>query len=217
MNEELKRYLDGELDGSELSADLRREAEVWDAFLLDVRKSGAREAPVGLESRIMGSVRAGRRPIGSRLVDWWVHPHAVRVRPTIGLAAAAAIAALVFVPRSGLVPGGGSGPADFVQRGQEAVSVQFQLEAPDASTVSLVGSFGGWEAEVALSDPDGDGIWSGRVLLPPGVHEYMFLVNGSELRTDPLAERYREDGFGNRNAVIALPGGVGAEAGALAP
>lgn len=217
MNEDLKRYLDGELDASELSPDLKREAEVWDAFLVDARESGAAGAPVGLETRIMDAVRAERRPVGSRLVDWWVLPHVVRVRPMIGLAAAAAIAALLFVPGIGAGPGDSEGATELVQAGQEAVSVQFQLEAPDASTVALVGSFSGWEAEVALSDPDGDGIWSGRVMLPPGVHEYMFLVNGSELRTDPLAERYAEDGFGNRNAVIALPGGVGAEAGALAP
>jgi len=38
----------------------------------------------------------------------------------------------------------------------------------------------------------------------PGVHEYMFIVNGDTWVTDPRADRYVDDGFGNRNAVLAV-------------
>jgi 1,4-alpha-glucan branching enzyme len=138
------------------------------------------------------------------------------VRPLIGLAAAAAVAALVFLPRSGGVldvPVGGQ----TTLVGEEAVYVQFMLEAPDASSVQVAGDFNGWAPDVSLSDPDGDGVWSGRARLSPGIHKYMFLVNGNSWVTDPNAERYTEDGFGNLNAVLALPPGGGAGAGALAP
>ena len=43
----------------------------------------------------------------------------------------------------------------------------------------------------------------------------MFLVDGETWITDPHAERYVEDGYGNRNAVIAITGGAGARS--LAP
>jgi hypothetical protein len=32
----------------------------------------------------------------------------------------------------------------------------------------------------------------------------MFLIDGTEWKTDPLADRYQDDGFGNRNAVLAV-------------
>ena len=40
--------------------------------------------------------------------------------------------------------------------------------------------------------------------IQPGVHKYMFVIDGTEWVTDPDAERYAEDGFGNRNAVLAV-------------
>ena len=89
--------------------------------------------------------------------------------------------------------------------GEEVHYVQFRFEAPDATSVQVGGDFSGWEPEVDLVDLDGDGEWSGRLRLPPGVHKYMFLVNGETWYTDPHAERYVEDGFGNQNAVKPLP------------
>lgn len=214
MNEPLNRYLDGELDLAELGPEDRREAEAWDALVADARRAGAREAPVGLESRIMDDVRGDRGTAGSRLLGWWVNPHVVRVRPLMGLAAAAAIAALLFIPARGRGPVEPSGAATALVP-EEAVYVQFVLEAPQAASVAVAGDFNDWLPETPLADPDGDGVWSGRVRLAPGVHKYMFVIDGSQWITDPQAERYTEDGFGNRNAVLAITGGAGA--GSLAP
>jgi hypothetical protein len=47
-------------------------------------------------------------------------------------------------------------------------------------------------------------VWTGRVPLQPGVHQYMFVIDGTEWVTDPGAERWSDDGFGNRNAVLAV-------------
>ncbi|MCG8469827.1 MAG: isoamylase early set domain-containing protein [Gemmatimonadetes bacterium] len=214
MNKELNRYLDGELEPNELSAELKGEAEAWDAFLTDVRESGASEAPVGLESMVMDSVRAERKAPWSRLIDWWVNPQSLRIRPLIGLAAAAAIATFFLLPNDAVLPAEPAGAATALV-GEEAVYVQFVLEAPEAQSVAVAGDFNDWSPDIGLADPDGDGIWAGRVRLAPGVHKYMFLVDGQQWVTDPLAERYTEDGFGNRNAVIAITGGAGA--GSLAP
>jgi len=213
MNKELNQYLDGELEFAALSADVRQDAEAWDVFLGDVREAGAPGAPVGLETRVIEAISASKRPPWSRLMDWWVHPHVVRVRPLIGLAAAAAFATLLFLPSEVLTPEEPSGAATALVG--EDVYVQFILEAPDAASVAVAGDFNEWAPQFALADPDGDGIWSGRVRLAPGVHKYMFVVDGTDWVTDPHAERYTEDGFGNRNAVIAITGGAGA--GSLAP
>ena len=103
MNDDLKLYLDGEIDHSELSRELRGEAARWDALLSDVRDSGVRGAPVGLESRVMAEVRQERRRPLPSLVDWWVHPRSVRVRPWLGLAAAAVLATFFLLPRENVV------------------------------------------------------------------------------------------------------------------
>ena len=102
MNDDLKLYLDGEIDRSELSREFRREAERWDALLSDVRDSGVQGAPVGLESRVMAEVRQERRRLLPSLVDWWVHPRSVRVRPWLGLPAAALLAKFFLLPRENL-------------------------------------------------------------------------------------------------------------------
>ncbi len=44
----------------------------------------------------------------------------------------------------------------------------------------------------------------GRVSLQPGVHQYMFVIDGSDWITDPNAVSYQDDGFGQRNAVVAI-------------
>jgi 1,4-alpha-glucan branching enzyme len=73
-----------------------------------------------------------------------------------------------------------------------------------ATSVAVAGDFNGWEPSFVLADPDGDGVWSGRVPVSPGVHAYMFVVDETEWRTDPNAAGYQDDGFGNRNAVLAV-------------
>ena len=166
---------------------------------------------MGLESRILRSLeqleQESRAGWWSRLVDWWLHPKPIRVRP-LAWVAAAAIAGLLLVP---VLTGDRSGD-DGVAGGstEGAVYVQFLLEAPHASSVAVAGDFNGWLPDIGLVDPDGDGVWSGRVPLMPGVHEYMFVIDGTQWMTDPLAERFKEDGFGHRNSVLAITSGAGA-------
>ena len=137
---------------------------------------------------------------------WLVRPRPFRAPPlAVGLATAA-VAALVLLPRTGLPPAGPVSPpgAGVDAARAAAVYVQFVLEAPGARSVSVGGDFDDWEGSHALSDNDGDGVWTGRVPIQPGVHAYMFLVDGSDWVTDPEAQRYTDDGFGNRNAILAL-------------
>jgi len=214
MNESMNRYLDGELTAEELAPEAHREVEAWEAMFADARQAGSSGAPVGLESLIMDSIRTESKPALARLLGWWVNPHPVRVRPLIGLAAAAAIGAFLLIPLSGPQVEDPIG-ASTTMVGDEPVYVQFQFEAPDAASVAVAGDFNGWIPDVDLADPDGDGIWSGRLLIAPGVHKYMFVVDGTDWMPDPLSEQYVEDGFGNRNSVLAITGGAGARS--LAP
>lgn len=224
MRDDLHRYLDGELPRGELSVELRREAAAWEEFLEDVRAAGPAGAPAGLEGEVLRAVLAEEpEPWWKRAAAWWVRPRSVRVSPlAAGLAAIAVVAlALAFplggppTPEGGAVASGGTegrpgaevgGVAAVEPTSIATVYVKFVLEAPAARSVSLAGNFNGWAPDIPLQDPDGDGTWTATVPMRPGVHEYMFVIDGSTWVTDPYAERYEEDGFGNRNAVLAIAG-----------
>lgn len=200
MHEDLQRYLDGELAADELPDRLRAEAAAWEALLEDVRMTAVAGAPSWLEPRVLKAVELAAVPAWRRGLRWLTQPKTIRVSPAPAFAALAVLALAVALPWTVGLAGS---PEDGT------VYVQLFLEAPSASSVAIAGDFNSW-APVELEDADGDGIWSARLAVDPGVYEYMFVLDGSRWVTDPHAERYSDDGFGNRNAVLAiLPEGTG--------
>lgn len=208
MNEELHRWLDGEIGDEELPVELRAEAERWRDLLDRPREIGP--APAWLEDQVMRRVPA--RPAGllRRFAGWLARPRTIRVRPvTVGAAAVAALIVLFALPA---VPGGDGDPgtpqpgvrASGDRTADGRVYVQFMYVAPGAGAVTVAGDFNDWSGDAdPLRDPDGDGIWTGTLPIEPGLHKYMFVVDG-EWTTDPQADRYVDDGFGNRNALIEV-------------
>jgi hypothetical protein len=199
MNDDLHRHLDGEITAAPLDAASRAEAEQWDRMVASFRRESPRgDAPAWLEQRVMAEIAAlpARGPL-RRALDWLTRPASVRLSPLAGaLAAAALVLAIAWEP-----PGEGT---PTPPEADQLVYVQFVLEAPSATSVSVAGDFSDWEPAFELQDPDGDGVWSARVPVRPGVHAYMFLVDETSWQTDPNAGRYQDDGFGNRNAVLAV-------------
>ncbi len=216
MRPELHEYLDGELPREALGEAAQAELREWDALDGALDALRAQSAPPWLATRIMHALpRHAPRPGWRRALDWLLRPHSVRLRPAALLAPAAAILiAVIALPdtRPGtepLTPQLTATPA----AGEAEIYVQFTLDARDAAAVALAGDFNGWDpSEHALRDPDGDGIWSAMFPLPTGLHKYMFVVDGVEWVSDPRAERHVDDGFGMRNALIAV-GPVGEAAG----
>lgn len=202
LTPELTAYLDGELPFDALSAEDRIQAEMWDRATEELQRP-AQAAPQWLEDQVMAEIEGASVPSatsGSQTDrdsgSWLTRPIQFRVTPLTGLLAAAALAGVLLIP-------GGTDTTE-VAGAPETVYVQFVLEAPSAQSVSVAGDFSEWEDTHTLDDPDGDGIWTGRVPLKPGMHQYMFVIDGADWVTDPRAERYADDGFGNRNAVIAV-------------
>jgi len=87
-------------------------------------------------------------------------------------------------------------------RSPSLVNVHFELHAPGARQVELVGNFNEWQTgTIRLSGPDASGHWTATVALPEGRYEYQFLVDGRQWVTDPQAPVVRPDGFGRANAI----------------
>jgi hypothetical protein len=203
MNDDLRRYLDGEAPFESLPESARAEAEAWERVLAACSMGQSEiEAPTGLEGRVMAEIATlPERSVPARLVEWLLRPRAVHVSPLTAGLAAATIAALILVPamvREDAMPLPTQPDVGAV------VYVEFRLEAPGARSVAVGGDFDEWDGSHSLVDPDEDGVWTGRIAIEPGLHRYMFLIDGSNWVTDPTAERYADDGFGNRNAVLAV-------------
>lgn len=205
MRDELHRWLDGEIADDAIPDELRPEAGHLRELFDTPREIGP--APAWIEARVMGGLPERRMGAFRRLLDWIVQPRSVQVRPvTLGAFAAAALAALVLWPTEVAPPlgvGSQSPVRTAAARGEDGrVYVQFVYVAPEADAVTVAGDFNEWAPSgFELRDPDGDGVWTGRLPLKPGLHKYMFVVDG-EWVTDPLADRHVDDGFGNRNALI---------------
>ena len=88
---------------------------------------------------------------------------------------------------------------------EESIWIRFIYIDEDASDIAVAGDFSDWEP-ISLEKQlvDGKQLWSGLVPITKGEHKYMFVKDGEEWLTDPLAEVKRDDGFGNKNAVIVL-------------
>ena len=175
------RYLDGEpfgeLGGAELAA--------ADRLAAQARDYAERIAPIdpSLDEMVMAVVRS-RAPARRGGFGWLMTPRTVRVRPVWALPVLAA-AALVRVAT-------------------DTVFVHFELAAPQARTVSVAGSFNGWQVGALTMTRDANGVWSATVPLPVGEHRYQFVINGSRWVPDPTAHAEVDDGFGGVNSVIVV-------------
>jgi len=113
-----------------------------------------------------------------------------RARLAVALAAGAAACAAGLRPTAPVVTPAG---------------VRFVLERPGARSVAVAGSFNGWsDASHPLARESRGGLWTATVVLPPGEHQFMFVVDGVEFVSPPLAEDYVDDGFGARNGVVIV-------------
>ena len=87
----------------------------------------------------------------------------------------------------------------------QQVEITFTISGIKANQIAVAGDFNGWNTNAnQLEDPDGDGIWTGKMQLEPGRYEYMLVVDDANWVTDPNAKVYANDGFGGKNAVLFI-------------
>ena len=78
--------------------------------------------------------------------------------------------------------------------------VQFNLFAPEAKRVSLVGDFNNWDVDNLPMKKADKGTWETSFALPTGKHEYRFCVDGAWY-DDPNAHERVENPYGSQNCV----------------
>ena len=82
--------------------------------------------------------------------------------------------------------------------------VSFQLVTEPGSEVFVAGTFNNWDSkQYRLRDNPGSGHCKITLALPPGRHEYKFVVNG-EWRADPNCPDWLPNDQGTINSVITV-------------
>jgi 1,4-alpha-glucan branching enzyme len=81
--------------------------------------------------------------------------------------------------------------------------ITFQLEAPQAEQVCVVGSFNEWDPMANMLGYDEGGRWGCTLALEPGEYEYRFVVDGEWL-DDPENLLRRSNGFGTENCILII-------------
>lgn len=228
MTDNLHRYLDGDVPRGAIPISEQEALRETEEAIFAAR-SWIRSSPApDLTSRVMAEVarhanipevteagprsvdEVGRRDWGRQrrtqlaaALRWALTPRPFALRPAmVGLFA---IIALLLVGRLATF-GPTVAPADrraTASADQAApVLIQFRLDAAEAAEVSLAGTFTEWQPAYDLRE-SAPGVWTVTVPLQPGVHDYLFIVDGERWVPDPVATPIA-DGFGGINSRLLL-------------
>lgn len=221
--EEEALLADAERD-SALSEALR-EARGALSWLAALEPEGPPEVPSDLvNGAVLRAVRQkaaeAEAPPHLRWLRAWTRPRVVRLRltPALAIAAVGVLAASAYLSLRA-IEAGSSGPAiearvepaapelpsNEAEPSAVEVAVRLMLPIEGAHSVAVAGDFNDWATDaIFLEDPEGDGVFVGTLHLTPGSYAYMFVVDGERWVGDPYAVNHRDDGFGNRNAVLRI-------------
>ncbi len=200
-HEDLSRYLNGELDLDQLPEELKPEARDFDRIVAALTSERV-TAPETLRERVMDRVRVLATSPWQRGWEWATTPKTVRLSPVTGALGLAAVLAFLVIARP--FPTRGPEPVPPATTTAGAVT-RFVLVAPTAGSVAVTGDFVNWDPDgIPLKDRLGSGIWMTEVELSPGLHHYVFIIDGTEWRPDPNATSQVDDGFGQQNSVLLV-------------
>ena len=181
---------------------------------------GAERLDATFDARVMSAVHAiaRERTAAAATAHWWQRGRTVRVTPLAGLALAAGLAAVAVlgaatgysVARSdarGAVAVAPAASAPAAPVADTVHVVRFVFMDREARAVALVGDFNAWtKGATPLVEGAQNGAWTATVTLPPGRHEYAFVVeraNGERWMADPYATRVRDE-FGTVSSVVTV-------------
>jgi hypothetical protein len=162
------------------------------------------DPPPGFADGVLRRLSPIRLPWWRRAWIWTRTPRSLAVTPlrigTIGVGLVSLF--LLAVVREGprVLPG-----ADALRPGFSTVI--FQLADPEGRirSAAVIGSFNRWNPNgFRMRFAPERRAWLLQAQLPPGCHEYVFLLDETRVSPDPEAILTREDGFGNLNSVLLL-------------
>jgi hypothetical protein len=197
MDDRIQRALDGEHPADSLApherAELQRYRAMIGTALGPIRQMPAINVVPEVMRRVAPRPNRVRRAFAAA-VRWLWSPRALTLRPAYALAGALAVAAVISTSLWQ--------PATHHPANPARIMVQFRLGDAQAHEVALAGDFNGWQPSHRLHEVQ-PGVWAVDVALPPGVYNYVFVVDGNAWRLDPLAPQVT-DGFGGSSSRVSV-------------
>ena len=226
MDEYIQKYLDGDLTEEEattfaraLAADAALDAElrIYERMLAAAAENLYRDPSPEFTDHVMERIDTPTftaSPSPGLLQRWFGDPRSWGLRAALATGFVAVFMVGYLAPRPGQETSPlGQSTEPLALTGQPAQAevpealrlarLVYVPQNPEIKQVSVAGSFNGWNPEVTSMTRRGD-VWVVQILLPPQTYEYMFVEDGERWVTDPLALQTRDDGFGQKNAVLDL-------------
>ena len=223
--EEEKEALHMIADDPELRSMLRFEQKLSDFFATESISGSQTAVPKGFTDQVMQSIEQREQQeekfgLLEKIKLWsqnlWT-PRTVQWRPAYAFVFALILLVSLSYPLYVTQSGDGFETQDIEQaqnmnRSVQQVSAEtgevmlrFVYIDEKANSVAVAGDFTNWKpVELTRQNVNGKTVWTGMVSMSRGEHNYMFVKNGNKWVTDPLAPVQRDDGFGNKNAVIYI-------------
>jgi hypothetical protein len=104
---------------------------------------------------------------------------------------------------TGTVIGGAALPLAVERAPRELREVTFELDAPDAGSVFVAGTFNDWNPNARELEKGEDGVFRATVELEPGTYKYKFVVDGTWLE-DPENPDTVDDDYGGVNSILTV-------------
>ncbi len=166
-----------------------------------IREMPQIEPPARLLTSVMETVKTKKRPFWFRAYRWARSPRTITFTPLLPVTVMALSAILVF---SVFFLHESKNRNITLAESRKSIPVEFALDMPDARSVYVVGSFNHWVPQPCLLHKDNDSTrWLLTLQLQPGRYEYAFIVDGKRV-PNPETGFNQDDGFGNKNSVLAL-------------
>jgi hypothetical protein len=208
MTHRIDDYLDGRLERIALSPEERADVDALERAIEETRAFVDGTPAPDVAATVMRRVReiGAPQPRYRNVLSGIAASVWARREVSFGFRPAYAIAVLAVVwlvlPASLLGPDSSNTTTQTSATESPKLLVQFRLQASDASTVRLAGSFTNWQSQYDLLQTS-PGIWTITLPLPLGVYDYSFVIDGQRWVPDPYAQAV-DDGFGGTNSRIAI-------------
>ncbi|HEX6252268.1 MAG TPA: glycogen-binding domain-containing protein [Gemmatimonadaceae bacterium] len=179
-----------------------------DQFIREIAATlRAEEEPsAGFDRRVMAAVRheSATRAVRANARPWW-RQRSISLSPLGALALAASVAAVAYVgAREIESPADRPGSSTTMAAEDGTEIVRFVFVDPNATQVTVVGSFNQWRKDATPLEATGvPGVWAVSVPLEAGRHEYAFVVDGKKWSADPFAPAITDE-FGTESSIVRI-------------
>lgn len=90
-----------------------------------------------------------------------------------------------------------------IYKSGKSVTFVYKAAREDITNVCITGDFNNWQKKGIPLNFTGE-IWTITFVLEYGIYQYKYILNGTEMTSDPYADAYAPDGKGGKNSIVEV-------------